>query len=174
MCNDWDFFVTLTVDSAKCNRKDLDEYHSKLSKWLNNYNKKHFTNIKYLLIPEQHKNGAWHMHGLIMGLPKDHVKPFLLTDRIPHKMKNMIKGGRTLFNWRAYAKKFGFVSMEPIRCKESTAKYITKYITKQASTTRIRPNDHMYYNNSGHARFIVLWVMAVKSYLRGKELFFSP
>ena len=74
ICNDWEFFVTLTLDKGKYNRFDLKRYRVDLAQFIRDYKKKYKIDIKYLLIPEMHKDGAWHMHGLIMGLPKEHLK----------------------------------------------------------------------------------------------------
>lgn len=145
MCNNWTHFITLTLSPEYHDRHDLDSFHRKLSKWLNNYNFRKGTNIKYLLIPEQHEDGAWHMHGFLMGLPYDHMKEFTLLDNIPAKMKAMIRAGRKLFNWPAYAINFGWVSMEQLQNRDNCAKYVSKYITKQQQTGSIAVNDHLYY-----------------------------
>ena len=74
ICNEWDFFVTLTLDKSKYDRMDLKKYRKDLAQFIRDYNKKYKINIKYLLIPEMHKDGAWHMHGLIIGLPIEHLE----------------------------------------------------------------------------------------------------
>ena len=74
-------------------------------------------NLKYLVIPEHHKDGAIHMHGLISGDIKliDSGK----TDTSGHTIYNMP-------DWR-----YGFsTAIETYGDVENCAKYITKYITK--------------------------------------------
>lgn len=72
-CNDWDYFVTLTISPENWDRFDLKEFYKSFGKYLNNKNnrRKDGEKLVYMLIPEQHKNGAWHFHGLMKGIPKE-------------------------------------------------------------------------------------------------------
>jgi hypothetical protein len=152
LCNEFDYFFTLTVNAEKHDRYDLEEYHGKLSKWLNNYNSRKGADIKYILVPEQHKDGAWHMHGLLKGLPESHLTPFSMNDDIPEKLKQRICDGHEPQNWTAYSNAFGWVSLERIRDKGKSAGYVSKYITKQATHSQIKKHDHMYYCSKGLKR----------------------
>lgn len=156
MCNEWRYFVTLTLNPEYHDRKDLGTYKRKLSIWIKNYNRLHDINVKYLLIPEQHKDGSWHMHGLMMDLPTEHMQEFTIEEKLPLKMLSEIEIGNTIYNWPAYAKAFGYISISKIRNAESVSKYITKYITKNLLKTRITLNDHLYYASHGlkHAEVI--------------------
>lgn len=149
LCNDWEYFVTLTLNPEYHNRKDLNSYKKKLSTWIKNYNRLHQTDIKYLLIPENHLDGSWHMHGLLMGLPVEHLKEFTLDEKLPIKMRIEILRGSKLLNWEAYAKTFGYISISEIRDIENISKYITKYITKDLAKTKIELNHHFYYCSKG-------------------------
>lgn len=153
LCNEWEWFVTLTLNPEYHDRKDLTRYKKKLTVWLKNYNRIHETNIRYLLIPEQHADGqSWHMHGLLVGLPKEHLEEFTIQEKLPSKMIIEIARGNKLYNWPAYAKKFGYVSLSKIRNIESTSRYITKYISKELAKTKIKLNDHLYYCSQGLKR----------------------
>ncbi len=152
ICNDWEWFVTLTLNPEYCDRKDLDLYKKKLSTWIKNYNRIYETKIKYLLIPEEHKDGSWHMHGLLMGLPIEHLKEFERNEKLPIKMLIEITRGRKIYNWEAYAKAFGYITISKIRNIENISKYITKYITKELANTRIALNNHLYYCSKGLKR----------------------
>lgn len=153
LCNDWEWFVTMTLNPEYHDRKDLNSYKKKLSTWLKNYNRIHRTNIKYLLIPEQHADGqSWHMHGLMMGLPEGHLHEFTEQERLPIKILIEIKRGHKVYTWAAYAKAFGYISITEIRHIESVSKYITKYITKNLTETKIELNDHMFYASKGLKR----------------------
>jgi len=136
MCNDWEFFVTLTLDKRKYDRMDLKRYRVDLAQFIRNYNRKHKINIKYLLIPEEHKDRAWHMHGLLMGLPRAHLK--------------VNENG--YLDWFAYRDKFGYISIDEIRNKEATSRYITKYITKNLESCVKEVGAHMYYCSRGLKR----------------------
>ena len=137
LCNDWEWFVTLTLNPEYHDRKDLNNYKKKLSTWIKNYNRAHKTNIKYLLIPENHQDGSWHMHGLMMGLPIEDLHEFTEQEKIPIKILIEIKRGHKVYNWPAYQKTFGYISISKTRHIESVSKYITKYITKELGKTRI-------------------------------------
>lgn len=61
LCNDFEYFCTITVNSAKCDRYSIDEVQDNLRKCLRNI-RNHSDNFKYLIITEKHKDGAFHFH----------------------------------------------------------------------------------------------------------------
>lgn len=149
MCNDFSFFCTLTFSPEKVSdRYDLDQCMKAFCKWLNNYNRNR-TSVSYLLIPEAHKDGAWHIHGLISNIPEAHLREFQLTDILPAKIRQELMKGNQVFQWTAYDKKFGYCTLSPIRNKEAVCKYITKYITKELGETLKELNAHLYYHSQG-------------------------
>lgn len=148
-CNEFEYFITLTLDKEKMDRYDLQNFISKLGQFIRNNRNRKNSNIEYLLIPEQHKDGAYHMHGLIRGINKRELKAFTLEDKIPFKIKNLIRAGRTIYNWKPYEKKFGWVTLEEIQNKEAVAKYITKYIKKDIGVTVTGKNRKSYYCSKG-------------------------
>ena len=152
LCNPWTYFVTLTINGERHNRHDLHGTYKRLSKWLNNYNTRQGTAVRYLLVPEPHQDGAWHFHGLMSGLSPPHLTPFTLRDFIPQRLKDMLREGRVLYNWPAYANAFGFVSLEAIRDPDCCAGYMTKYITKDLQQSSIELNHHLYYCSKGLQR----------------------
>ena len=153
LCNEWKWFVTLTLNPEYHDRKDLNNYKKKLSVWIKNYNHLHLTAIKYLLIPELHSDRqSWHMHGLLLGLPEEHLKEFKENEHLPINIQIELKKGHKIYNWPAYQKKFGYITVSNIRDAESVSKYITKYITKDLAATRIALNDHLYYCSQGLKR----------------------
>jgi len=153
MCNAWEFYATYTLDGNKQERNNIEVFRKHFTVWLKNYNTRHNCNIKYIIIPEKHKEGKnFHAHGALMGLPVEHLTAFTLADKLPAKMLNKMKQGREFFNWKAYADKFGFVSLERIRSNEATAIYITKYITKDVDKTGIEVNKRMFYASKGLKR----------------------
>lgn len=146
LCNDWDWFVTLTLSADKQDRYDVDGYVHDLGVWIGNYNKKFNTKLKYLLIPEQHKDGAWHMHGLFSGVSADSVAV-------------------NRFGYYAipyYENRFGYISMSKIRDTKKTAAYITKYVSKDLDTTAIGLCKHMFYHSRGLNRAEVIYETNVR------------
>lgn len=114
----WDWFVTLTLDPQKIDRFDYDLTVKKLSKWLNNL-RRLSPDMFYLFVPEQHKDGAYHFHGL-MG----NVEGLKFQDS-GHKDKK----GRIIYNLSNY--KYGWSTATPVTNNDSVIHYISKYITKE-------------------------------------------
>lgn len=68
LSNDFEYFVTFTVDSKNADRFSLDECQRLIIKRLKTYRDKIARSVKYILITEKHKNGAFHFHGMMKGL----------------------------------------------------------------------------------------------------------
>ena len=157
MCNDWDFFVTLTLSPSKLNelgldRYDLQSFYKFFSNWLNHYNLRSNCKIKYLLVPEQHKNGAWHFHGFISGVPKDDLRLFSLDEYLPHYILDKINQGYFLYSWIPFETKFGFNDFEFIVDQERCSSYVTKYISKELYKSINNLGYHCYYCSQGLKR----------------------
>lgn len=135
MCNKFDYFVTFTLDKQKYDRYDLNGFIKDLGQFIRDYRKKYVVNIQYLLIPEQHKDGAWHMHGLISGIPDNHL----------------IINSNGYKDWYAYSSKFGYISIDDIKNQVAVSKYITKYIKKSIDTGSgvTEKNKKLYYVTRG-------------------------
>lgn len=143
-CNDWNYFITLTIDPNKYDRKNLKMYYKDFSQWLKNYQKKHDIKLQYLLIPELHSDGqSWHMHGFITGIPPNQISEF---EALKHPQKLIDKG---YMNWLEYSHKFGFVSLDKVRSREAAAKYVTKYINKSLKNSIKGLGAHLYYCSKG-------------------------
>ena len=154
LCNDFEYFVTLTLDAKKIDRSDVNNYIKKLGQYIRNIKKSTGEKIEYILIPERHKDGEnWHMHGLMKGLQD--LREYDEKENIPKKMKDKIKKYREenlcLYEWLGYSKRFGFNCVEPIRNKDACAKYITKYITKNIDNDMgiTEKNKKKYYASRG-------------------------
>ena len=153
MCNEFEYFITLTLDKEKADRYDLDQWAKDLGEWIRNKQKKNLAykseKVEYLLIPETHKDNAWHIHGLIRGLPENRLRIFEENEVLPDRMRKMILSGRELKEWSHYTHRFGWNSLERIRDRDSVAKYITKYLTKDISEIKNRKNKKLYYHTRG-------------------------
>ena len=156
-CNEWDFFITLTVNSKKYDRTDLDKFHKDLTQWFRNYAKKHGIKIYFLLVPELHSDGkSWHMHGLIKGIPLHLLKQFKIGDTMGKVLADKVKNGDIVYNWLDYMNKFGFCDLEPIRSYDGVSKYITKYINKELASSVKKLNAHLYYCSRGLSRALTV------------------
>lgn len=149
-CNPWDWFFTGTINPNKQDRTDLELFHKQLTQWLRNYNKIHSLNIKFLFVPEKHKDGkSWHVHGFIYGLPVEHLTQFQIGDKIGKGLADKVLNGDIVYNWKAYFNRFGFCDLEPIRNHEAVSKYVTKYINKELASSVTELNAHTYYHSRG-------------------------
>lgn len=163
-CNPWDWFFTGTLDPQKYDRTNLDKFHKDLTKWFSNYGRIYNVSIKFLLVPEKHSDGiSWHIHGFLRGLPKEHLKQFVVGDVMGKGLAEKVKKGDVVYNWLPYAKKFGFCDLEPIRNAEAVSKYMTKYINKNLASSVKDLNAHLYYHSRGlnKAEVIKKGVMAL-------------
>jgi len=156
MCNNFEYFVTLTLDKQKQDRYDLQRFIKQLGQFIRDHRKKTNTKIEYLLIPEKHKDGAYHMHGLFKGLSPGDLMLFTTNDNIPGRIKNLIHQGHEIYNWIPYSQKFGWVTLEKIRSVEYVSKYITKYIKKDIGTTVTEMNKKSYYCTKGLKKAVII------------------
>lgn len=135
MCNEWDWFCTFTIDKEKYDRYNLQKYYKDFGRFIVNYNR--YCNddekVKYLFVPELHKDGAWHIHGLLKGI----------------KSQDMFINENSYISWQQYADKFGYMSFGKIRDHEKVSSYIMKYITKDLSKTVKEYGQHLYYCSKG-------------------------
>lgn len=115
-CNDFDYFITWTLDKEKIDRYDPVEVSKKLQTFLKHRVQRN--NLKYLVIPEHHKDGAIHMHGLISG-----------NIRLVDSGKTTERGA-TIYNMPEWSYGYSTV-VETDHNTGRIAGYITKYVTKE-------------------------------------------
>lgn len=149
-CNPWQWFFTGTLDSKKYDRTNLEKFHKDLTQWIRNYNKKHGIKIDFLLIPELHQDGkSWHIHGLLNGLPADHLHRFQIGDKMGKALADKVRRGDVVYSWSSYADKFGFCDLEGVKNHEAVCKYITKYCTEELGRCVTEVGAHLYYRSRG-------------------------
>lgn len=136
LSNEFEYFVTLTLDSAKIDRYDGEAVTRALSRWCNDMVKRH--GLRYVLVPERHKDGAFHFHGFMAG-GLEAVDSGIRWD------------GRPVYNlpqWR-----YGFTTAQRLYGEYSAAvSYCCKYIGKQEGQ---RPLGRWYYSGGPLARPVV-------------------
>lgn len=164
MCNEFTHFCTFTQSGEMRDRFDLNGFRKDFAQFVRNINRSRRDNpIKYLLIPEQHLNsrkkeniGAWHMHGLLMGLTEADLRLFSLKEKLPQNIRKALKSGQKVYNWEQYAGKFGYFTCTEIGNQEACAKYITKYITKDLVRSNLENGQHSYFASQGLNRRAVI------------------
>lgn len=121
LSNHWDWFVTFTFDDNKAPSAGVDferaTYYSELA--LKDL-RKVYGKFDYVLVAEQgEKNGRWHFHALVSGLPSD---AFVFSGKCDRKTHEKIYN---LPDW-----KYGFTTATRVRSSKAVSRYIIKYITK--------------------------------------------
>lgn len=149
-CNNWDYFFTGTLDRKKYDRSNLDKFRKDFTQLIRDLRKKYDCDIKYLFIPELHKDGkSWHLHGFLSGIPEFELVPFSIGDRMGKYIADKVQNGQVVYNWLSYSKKFGFCDIERINNFEAVCKYVTKYITKDLASSVTELGAHLYYCSNG-------------------------
>ena len=148
ICNDWDFFFTITINPNLMDRFDLNNFHLEFTKFLYEYKHRKYK-VKYLIIPEKHKDGAWHFHGLLAGLPVSELIEFRIGMRMSKFISNLVYRGRHIYFSSSIQDKFGFNTFEPVNNRQAVAKYVTKYIGKNLSRSVTDVGAHLYYHSRG-------------------------
>lgn len=133
LANDFSLFVTLTLNREKVDRYDMAAITRKLNGWLDNQVRRR--GLAYVLVPERHKDGAIHFHGLfndaLEAVDSGHAD----------------SGGHTIYNLPGWT--LGFTSA--IRLygdREQAIGYVTKYIGKQGD----KPGGRWYYSGGALRR----------------------
>lgn len=128
---EWEYFVTLTYDKEKiADRYDYDICVNKLSKWLNNQ-RRLASGVQYLFVPEQHKDGAWHFHGLLantQGMDIGRVSRLVKRVKTASGKWVTLKEPMKLYNVGGWH--FGFSDASRVEDVQRISSYIVKYITK--------------------------------------------
>lgn len=133
LCNDFNIFATFTFDPkiiTEQKRHDFEYCSNLLSEWLRveqqNHQRNHKSKFRYLVVPEKHKNGAWHFHALIA----DYKNPIAKFKEQSNKYFS-IRTDKNL-NKSYFFKRYnlGRNEFQIIKSKDRMASYIKKYITK--------------------------------------------
>ncbi len=116
--NKWEWFITLTFDRAKVDSSNYQELTKIVSKWLNNIRNRSCNELKYLLVPELHKDGKhYHFHGLLAN-----------ADNLNFIDSGIMKNNKIVYNMEKW--KYGFSTATKVADYNRVCSYIAKYITK--------------------------------------------
>ena len=130
LCNKFDYFCTFTFDAEKIDRYNYSLCQKKLRKFFDNFKQRYAPDFKYLIIPEFHKDGAVHFHGVCSGFPDGELSiPEYIYKRVDGQYIPL-KNYRNYLDWARYHKSFGFFNCSKIRNYNACAFYVTKYVTK--------------------------------------------
>lgn len=117
VCNDLDMMITLTLSPEQIDRYDYKAAVRKLNYWLNDRVKRR--GLRYIMVPELHKDGAIHYHGLVNS------EALRLRDS-GHKDK----AGRRIYNVIDWT--LGYTTAVMVDSNyAAVCQYVSKYVTKQ-------------------------------------------
>lgn len=136
LSNDFQYFVTLTLDPARIDRYDYQAIVKAMRVWCDNQVRR--KGLYYVLVPELHKDGAIHFHGFFPAgvavedsgtiIPPEGDKP-----RRPRSGKQretwLASGGHLVYNLPDW--KYGWsTAIELYGSYAAAVAYVCKYISK--------------------------------------------
>lgn len=129
LANEFEWFVTLTLSPDEVDRYDAAAIMKKVNRWLDNMVRR--KGLRYVLVPERHKDGAFHFHGFFAGEGLEAVSSGH-TDKQGHEIFNLPQWS---YGFTAAIRLYGTYSQ--------AVGYVTKYIGKQDGE---RPMGRWYYS----------------------------
>lgn len=152
LSNEFAHFVTLTLDKDKIDRYDAAAVQRALSTWCSNMVQRR--GFRYVIVPEKHKDGAWHFHGLVAGgydlvdsgtIKRPGIKkPCRPKDRAQREAW-LREGGHIVYNVPQWT--LGYSTAITLYGEYGRAVgYVCKYIGKQNGE---RPLGRWYYSGGG-------------------------
>ena len=136
LCNDFRWFVTLTLDPTKIDRHSMEALTRVLNRWADNRVRR--KGLRYVLVPERHKDGAIHLHGFF-----NDVLPLVDSGTIsrpggkPRKPRSeaqaaqwLAEGGKRVYNIPDWSLGFS-TALELTGDYHAAVAYVCKYVRKQ-------------------------------------------
>lgn len=129
----WEYFCTFTFDND-VDRYDYDVVSKKMSQWLKNIKRLYCKDLKYLIVPERHADGAYHFHALFSNIGNLKLEKALNHQEFWHGKKNkyfmklLKRKGQQVYNLVSF--RSGFTDCTKVRNTKKVANYVLKYITK--------------------------------------------
>ena len=137
--NAWEWFATFTFDEKMVDRYDYSAVTKALSTWLSNIRRK-CPDLRYLVVPELHKDGAYHFHGLLANC-----------DGLGLVYSGVIQNRKKVYNISSF--RLGFTNVQRVADTNRVSVYVTKYITKDLC--ELTPGKKRYWCSRNLARPVV-------------------
>lgn len=138
-CNNLDIFFTLTLDKERINRYDYKTIVRRFGQWADNRVRRR--GLRYVAVPELHKDGAVHFHGLCNSE----------ACRLVDSGRTDKKSGQKIYHLSDW--NFGFTTAIYIYgAPGAAAQYVAKYVTKQASGGTIGGRYYLHGGDLQRAR----------------------
>lgn len=141
-CNDFDLFFTLTLNKELIDRYDYKAAVRKFGQWADNHVRR--AGLKYVAVPELHKDGAIHFHGLCNSAGAGRLVDSGKKSR-----------GQTVYNLPSW--RLGYTTAIPLYGERgAAAHYVAKYVTKQQGGGTIGGRYYYHGGDLQHARCVYL------------------
>lgn len=144
------YFCTFTFSPEFVDRYNYKDVSQCMCKYLAKI-RRYYNDIVYIIIPELHKDGAIHFHGLF----SDEISQFLVFSG--HNVKGSCAPIYNISNFS-----YGFTTVTSIINKERTASYVLKYITKDLCAVSF--GKKRYWHSKGICDWEVYTEMNYNSY----------
>lgn len=150
MNNPFEWFGTWTLAPREGrDRLSLPEACRAFALAVQHFNRKYYCNLSYIVIPEQHKDGSWHFHGLMGNLPAEALVAFQRSRHNPPYIRSKLAKGEAVYKLQFFEDKLGWNTLEPIENKEAVIRYCTKYITKELLDAKVTKNTRLLIASQG-------------------------
>lgn len=153
----FDCFVTLTLNPDEIDRTDYKAVMDKLRVWLDNRVRRN--GLVYTLVPERHKSGAIHFHGLMNFSALKTARAVNNNKDSKYYLQPLVdNNGREVYNILDF--KLGFstvINLSGDNAREATAKYCYKYIMKSGGE-KIGGRYYLSGGELGRPRYELLTV----------------
>ena len=138
----WAWYVTLTVSPSLCDRYSFDDIYRRVFRdiiYRYNHGMRSDRRLLYFFVPEFHKDGAIHLHGLLKNVRRESLR------RNEH-------GYLEIADFR---ERLGFMNIQSLSKSsredyKRTVDYVLKYVTKNFE--ELPPGVHSYYCSKGLPR----------------------
>lgn len=161
LCNRFQVFVTLTLAPEKIDRYDPAEVVRKMSQWCGNHVRR--DGLRYVLVPEHHKDGAIHFHGFFGWEDAETAARWCRdsgTISVPgrkapvrakseqYRERLLAQGGRVVYNLPAWT--LGYTTaMELYGDYHQAVTYVCKYIGKEVRGEAAQKIGGRWYYHGG-------------------------
>ena len=137
LANDWTegYFFTITFNPDYVDSFNYDECYKRVYQFLKNV-KSQNKDFKYIFVPEFHKSGRIHFHGLGAN-----CENLILVN------SGKVKNGKKIYNINMRSYKYGFSTVSKIEDTNKISLYITKYITKELITNTKGQHRYLFSKN---------------------------
>lgn len=140
LANEWEWFYTFTFNPAIIDSYNYDEVCKALKSWLDDTRKRYAPNMKYIIVPELHKKGRYHFHGM-----------FADCNGIPLVYSEKGSSNRTaVYNLPTFT--YGFTTATLINDSDRTCSYCLKYITKDLCAATFNKRRYWHSKNISKPR----------------------